>query len=492
MGIVTRQSTWNLALIIVGFMIGGVSKFFVMPELLSKDELGKLELIIYHAVMLSTLLNLGTANSVVKYYNDFALKDRQHLLLRNMLLLPVFASLIAGFFLLAFPDAYANLVEDASKNFIVGAIGVLVMLTFSQNLTLTLSGISSTQLKSTFPLFLSEILLRLFLVSGVVLYYLEYLSFPGLVIAYGSSYLLVVFALALNLRKPLLSSLFRRGPLEGKERKEIAQFGLFSLLDSGANKLVSMLDILMIGYFLQPAYVGFYTISIAVSAVVKMSSRAITPIANPLIAKSWSEGDISNIKDIYSKSSLNQMVIGGMMMIAVWASIDSLEQMLPAEYRYIKYPVFWLLIGNLVNVSAGINGSIILNSEKYRMNFYLNSVLLVITFLLNALLIPEFGIEGAAIATCASLTIFNGIKFLYIFKQWGIQPFSLNHFWSAILIAGFVVIGNNLPGLVDNIYIDVIIKSTVMAVVYGAIVYLLKISPDINANLKRISPIKLP
>ncbi len=492
MGIVTRQSTWNLSLILIGFVIGGLSKFFVMPVLLSKEELGKLELIIYHAVMLSTFINLGSANSVVKYYSDFTYRNRQYALVRNMLILPVIASAIIGVLLLVFPELYSNLVEDSSKNFIVGAIGVLVMLTFSQNLVLTLSGVSSTQLKSTFPLFLSEVVLRIFLITGVVLYYFEYLSFPQLVIAYGMSYLLIVIALILNLRNVMLEALNVRTYMNRAEWEEVSKFGLFSLLDSGANKLVSMLDILMIGYFLKPAFVGFYTIGIAVSAVVKISARAITPIANPLIAKAWSEGDLENIKDIYIKSSLNQMIIGGLMMIAVWTSIDSLEQMLPPDYRHIKFVVFWLLLGNLINVSAGINGSIIQNSEKYRVNFYLNVILLVITFVLNILLIPQFGIEGAAIATCASLTVFNIIKFAYIYKQWTIQPFSLSHIASTALIGALLFVGGILPEVSNNLFVDVIAKSGVMAVIYSVLVYVLKISPDINNNLKRISPIKLP
>ena len=59
--------------------------------------------------------------------------------------------------------------------------------------------------------------------------------------------------------------------------------------------------------------------------------------------------------------------------------------------------------------------------------------------LLNVLLIPIYGIEGAAVATAVSYFIYNVFKSYWLYKKTKIHPFNRNYIKS--LVIGFVPLG---------------------------------------------------
>lgn len=489
MGIVARQSTYNLIIIILGFALGGLSKFYLMPKLLTEDQLGKLDLLLYYGILFSIFLNLGSSNTIVKFYKEFELKSKSQVLIRRLLVLPAIASVLFGIILLIWPQVLSALVAPSSAEFIENSIYVIVMVIIAQTMFISLTGVSNSYLKTVLPVFLTEVVVRALLLGSVLLYFFSIVEFDTTVLFYGLAYVIIALILYLSLKANI--NLKKAGSrIEKDEAKQVYNFGIYSLLESGSGKLVNVLDVLMIGKFLPAKYVSFYTISLALSAVIKMSSRALAPISLPLLASAWTENNLKEIKMLYQKTSLSQMILGGMSFVLIWASIDELELELPEQFRHIKYVVFWLCFGNWINISSGINGMIIMTSDKYKFNFYLNLVLIIVAFIFNTILIPQEGIVGAAKATCFSLIIFNFIKFIYVYVKWGMQPFTWRHIVSAAVILGFLFAADQLDAFSENSRLSMVLTT----ITFGASMLLLllisNIAPDFNSNLKRLLRIK--
>ncbi len=486
MGIVAKQSSWNLVFIILGFAVGGLSKIFLMPHVLTGDQLGKLDLLVNHAMIISVILNFGFSNTIIKFFKAYELKGKAKELSFNLLVYPLILGGLVSLVLIFFPQLYSPLVEKSSQDFIEDSMWILMLTALSLTAFASLSAISSSYLKSVFPIFLIELFVRLVFIVGVILFYFDWISFPNLVLIYGAAYVLIALLIAISLRGRLSikSSYFKS--IEKKEWKDLFNYSSFALLDSGASKLVNLLDVLMIGLLMSAKFVAFYTMGMAISAVIKMSSRAISPIASPLVAKAWAENNHEEIQKIYHKSSLNQMIIGSLMFCAIWVSIDQIEMMLPVEFRHIKYVVFWLGIGNLLNVSAGINGNIIVNSSSYRVNLYLNSLLLALTYLFNVLLIPEYGIEGASLATCLSLGIFNLFKFLFLYRKWNFQPFTPKHLWVVLILLASVFVGEQMNGLLNGGIVELLVKLASISIMFCVTIYVSRISPDLNQTVQGV------
>ena len=141
--------------------------------------------------------------------------------------------------------------------------------------------------------------------------------------------------------------------------------------------------------------------------------------------------------------------------------------------------IFYIGIANLFDISLGMSSHIILNSKHYKYLSYFLAVFAVILVLLNYFLIPVYGIVGAAIASLLAKFLFNLIKFIFIYRKFGLQPFTY-HFLLLILITACAYwISTFMPPL-SNFILDIIVRSMLITVCFAVPVYYFKISEDIN------------
>jgi O-antigen/teichoic acid export membrane protein len=89
---------------------------------------------------------------------------------------------------------------------------------------------------------------------------------------------------------------------------------MYVLVGGASAMLISKVDMMMIGNLMDLQHVAFYTVAFFIGNVIRVPGKAIVSIAAPLIAKAWEKNNISEIKAIYTKSSINQLLFG------IWVS----------------------------------------------------------------------------------------------------------------------------------------------------------------------------
>ena len=147
-------------------------------------------------------------------------------------------------------------------------------------------------------------------------------------------------------------------------------------------------------------------------------------ISGTLVADAWKSNDIFKIKDIYYKSCLNQLIIGGFIFLGIWANIDNILIILGEDYIQSKWVIFFIGFGYLIDMSTGVNGLVISYSKYYRISLVFIGILIINVLLLMYLLIPFWGITGAAIAIASSLFFNNLMRYLFLLKKYHLQPFN--------------------------------------------------------------------
>ena len=100
-----------------------------------------------------------------------------------------------------------------------------------------------------------------------------------------------------------------------------------------------------------------------------------------------------------------------------------------------------LVFGFMIHAVVGPTAAILQTYGKTKIVMMTNYIGAVINFGLNLLLIPVYGVNGAAIATGFSLALLHILKFLFAYQVAKIQPFRLSYLKIifASLIAVFVV-----------------------------------------------------
>ena len=92
--------------------------------------------------------------------------------------------------------------------------------------------------------------------------------------------------------------------------------------------IVTRLDMMMIGSMLDLEQVAFYTVAFFIGNAIKVPGKSIISISIPLVAKAWEKQDFKQIQTLYSKSSINQLIIGGVFFLCIWINIDEVFSLL--------------------------------------------------------------------------------------------------------------------------------------------------------------------
>jgi O-antigen/teichoic acid export membrane protein len=226
--------------------------------------------------------------------------------------------------------------------------------------------------------------------------------------------------------------------------------------------------------------VGIYSIAAFVAAFVEAPMNALDKIIVPKLADGWKNNDLADIKDIYYKSAKYLLVIGGLLFLLINLNIDSLFKLIPdKDFSLGKVVILIISIGTLVNMGTGNSDGLLMTSSKYKLLTWLLIGLLVIAYINYRIFIPIFGMEGAALATALSATIYNFTKYFMIWRYYHLQPFTID---TLKVIAVIITTGAAVYWVpsVYNIFADVAIRSTLIAGIFGILIYVLKIVPEFH------------
>ena len=481
MGIIARQASKNLIFIILGFIAGAINTLIVLPQAFEHDPQGwgLLRSLVAWFMILSQLFCFGSPGVIIRYFSRYA--NRPGPLLRFGLLLA--AAGIVSSCLLIF--GFDSLWEKAGGLNNLSAIqehkGLLFALTTNFIIFLTFQGYVNAILKTVLYQFLNETFLKVFYLTVTTFYWFGWLDFEQLLWAFCLGY---VLASAILIIYSLKNGFNLRGKLtELDEKKEKLTYGIYSILDRGAQTIVNNLDIIMIGALIGLDDVGLFTLAAYVGTVTQMPQRAIQIIANPIVSKAIEQRDYDDLKSVYLESALNQLILGGAIFIGIWVSIDELMSLMPGEYGNGKWVVFLIGLSKLFYTASGVSGAMIVYSKFFRTNLHLNLALIVLTIISNYFLIsPEhfdWGIEGAALATAITYFIYNASKLIFVRAKFGLNPLTSKTLIVTVLL-GILATGFHIWSPSWNAFVAIGVKSAVAMAIFGGIIYFTKLSPELN------------
>lgn len=488
MGLVIRQSIITTIISYLGVVIGYINLLYLYPKFLSPEEVGLFRTIQDAAILLSPFAQFGLASGIFRYYPQFV-KDQKTAgsFISLMMLLSVVGF---GLFFLVFQLFETSILayfDDNAKE-ITHFASLVLWLTLILLITSLMEAYSRSLLKTIVPNLLREIVSRLLLSVFVLLYFLGYLNFQQFITTTILGYLLCLIILMIYLTKNgdlklgLEFSVTHRLKLP-----ELLKYSLLSFAGTAGLVIIGKVDSIMVSGLLGLAANAVYTTAFYMATVIEIPKRALSQVAMPLIARAFEKKDLKDIQVIYQKTAINQFIIGALMLIGVWANLDNIFQLIPKNEIYDagKYVVIIVGFGKLIDMIFGPSSEIIVLSKYYGFNIVLIILLAGSIIFANNLLIPAYGINGAAIGAALALIFFNLIKFIFIWATLKMQPFSLSTL-KVLLITVAVVGVNLLLPKVNYILIDIAYRSTIITIIFGALVLFSNASPDGNNLVKKI------
>jgi len=468
MGKVAKQSIQTTIFSYIGVLIGYVNVLWLYPYAMDASELGTFRTIQDLGLLFVPFAQLGVGHGITRYFPK--LESNKSAFLSYSLLIALGGFLVVSLLFVAFKSQIVGLFAANSPE-VIDFLGVVLLITLFALLNSILDAFSRSFLKVAIPTFFREVFLRLLTACLVSAYLLKWISFPevmnGLVLVYGLALAGVLFYLIWL--KVLTFDLNWKSFPKGF-RSSFINFSLITFLATAASTLIMKIDSIMVSSMISLEANAIYMIAFSMALVIELPRRAISQVVMPVVADHFASNNLNEINVLYKQVSNRQLYICTLLFIGIWANIDSLYYFIPNREIYMagKSVVFLIGLGKLFDVAFSINSEILVFSKFYRFNLLLTIIMSILIIALNYLMIPIYGIEGAAAASAIIMLLFNAAKYLFLKIKLGLDPFSKETL--KILGVGIMSFGATNAGGIDGSPIAELIFNS-MVVLFGFLLW---------------------
>ncbi len=481
MGLVVSQSIKNTVTTYLGFGIGAINVLFLFTNFISDTYFGLITFMLSTANIMMPLMAFGTNNTLIKFYSLFKTRQSQNSFLTLMLFLPLVIIIPMGLVgNLAFETISTWL---SQKNPIIKDYVWLIYLSaIAFAYFEVFYAWSRVQFQSVLGNFMKEVFHRICTTILLFALYFGYLNVHQLIIGIVGVYflrMLIMAVYAFNLRHPVIKfNKFKYLP-------NVLKYTALIIIAGSVANLILEIDKFMLGYYVDIEKVAYYGVAIYIASVIGVPLRSLHQIISPLTAKLLNENNKIELLSLYQKSSLNLFIISGFIFLIIILNINELYLLIPAKFSGGLLIVILIGIAKVIDNLLGSNNAILFNSDYYRMVLLLGVFLVIATVGLNMIFIPIFGINGSALATFIAILVYNFAKLLFVKYAFNMMPFTLATLKTFILLLVCVGLFYFWEFPFHSI-INIALKTMLITVFYGSIVYYYNFSEDINSIINKI------
>lgn len=435
MGHISRHSAVFFAGTIFTAAAGYLFKIY-LARVLGAEALGIYALGMTIVGFLGVFNALGLPYSAVRFVAAYSATGKFDLLrgflARSIALLLLFNLLLGGAVILAGPWVAVHVYHTPALSRYLGLFALIMVFgAMTGFLGQVLTGYKDVARRTVITNFIGSpltMIITLGLVGGG-------LGLWGYIFAQVASALVVILLLVIAVWKltPQAARAFsgRLAPIEN----EVVSFSAIVFGVSLMEFLMSQADKILIGFYLDAREVGIYAVAMALVAFVPVVLQSVNQIFSPTIADLYARGQVELLGRIFK--TLTKWVLGLTLPLAAGIVIFA-----PALMRIFghDFESGWTILvigtlGQLINCGVGSVGYLLLMSGNQRHLIRIQAVMAVVMLVLSVVLIPRWGITGAAVAAAITNAITNIWYLAEVRRRLGLFPYSRSY-WRLLLPLG--------------------------------------------------------
>jgi O-antigen/teichoic acid export membrane protein len=258
--------------------------------------------------------------------------------------------------------------------------------------------------------------------------------------------------------------------------KELLFFS-FPLIFVGISSLVTgWTDTLMLGYFCTSSEVGIYNAALPTSQLFNVILSPIGRIFAPVIVGLYAQNKISELKNVYSSVAkwIFSIIFPGFLLMVLFSK-RILIILFGDAYVSGSTALSILAFGILVTSIVGPASSIISAYGRTKLVMWSGLAGASVNVILNLLLIPIYGINGAAVATGFSLALTSVLHLFFVYRIGKVQPFKFSYVKPLFASTAAVAVVYGLTQYVIGVsLLSLIVMLFVFALLYLFLLLLIK------------------
>ncbi|WP_345972591.1 flippase [Sulfurimonas diazotrophicus] len=397
----------------------GIGSSFIVARFYGAEVVGTLALINAFLSVALIVSLMGTDTSLLKIIPEhlvkYSLGSAKAAFKKTMHLVLLF-SFVISIFSFALSDVIASgIFSKPHLSFLFALASTIILFKSLQTLNMTaLRGMKNIKLFVFFQWFPSAF----YLVALIVVTLVFYDKYNPVYIQLFTPVLMVVIS------SYFVWSHFKGDKERGGQVHMLSYENIFStahpmFLTSVLFLVISQTDVIMLGVMSDEASLGIYSIVLKLAGLTAFLLTAINTILGPKFSELYHRDKIDELIFVARKSSkmifwssaplLILLIAGGHWILGIFGS--------SFETGYLALVI--LAVGQFVNAASGSVGYFL--NMTGNQTVYRNIIIIAsaVNITGNYLLIPSFGIKGAAAASLLSLLISNLLPLFYIKGKFG-------------------------------------------------------------------------
>ncbi|RME92233.1 MAG: hypothetical protein D6772_17150 [Bacteroidetes bacterium] len=254
-------------------------------------------------------------------------------------------------------------------------------------------------------IFWSKLVNGLALVGGILTYWWWYGQLDLLALAQIQTLAGLPSLAVMLLYRPVY---LRWGQYDQAWARRIVHFGKYVLGTNISSMLFNKMDLMMVGFFLNPAAVAIYNVATRITNYMEVPMSGISQVIYPKIAQAnnATEGSQKKVGALYEKSVGIIVAILLPLVLVVLGMSTWMVWLIAGEAYLEAVPLLNILVLAVMIKPWGRLFGITLDAiGRPKLNFVLLALSLLLNIVLNAIFIQWWGLKGAAIATFTAMVL---------------------------------------------------------------------------------------
>lgn len=408
----------NLVTRIILFLLGiGIS--VIIARTLGPEGKGIVTFFIMITALIAEYGHLGILNAHAYFFGKKMREEKERVIWNNMSVTLVTSSFWILLIILLSLNGYifSDVIKALNNNFIVFVFILLVI----PILMISVRFVSSLFILNKVILQNKTLLVgqTIFVIILSILLYFQQLSLPSYLVTYFILQLILMIAYFINLRIPFKLAWNKL------LIKEEFKFGIKIFFGALFIYLTYRVDIFLIKYFLDFTQVGIYSIGVGIAENLWLIPISVGTV---LYARLLNCPDKSNNKvTTFITAKLSFIVCFFLILPLILCAPWLVDMLYGSDFAQSAIITRLLLPGILFAVIGKIMYNYFIAQGKPLVHTAVASIAFITNIVLNFVLIPQYGIQGAAIASTISYIIYGGAYLILITK--GERKYSLSRFF---------------------------------------------------------------
>jgi O-antigen/teichoic acid export membrane protein len=244
---------------------------------------------------------------------------------------------------------------------------------------------------------------------------------------YGVNSLNIIIATYISTGISLLFYFIKQKKMFGEFliTKEVIGYSLPLVVGSMMSVIINNIDMIMIGNILNKQEVAIYDVAAKFATFPSILLTVFNTVFPPIVAKLYHDGELDKLRSMYKGSARTLAAISSAIILLMIIFRQNILAYFGPDFIRGQYVIVFRGIGQLINASVGSVWYIVCMTGRPKVNMVGKILAASINTVLNLILIPIWGISGAALASMIAVGFVNILGYSIVKRILNVKVFGI-------------------------------------------------------------------